>query len=345
MSPATLASAPPARRSTWQRIGRARRSLAPLARPHRGLFLQGSLATVGVVACRLAFPWPMRAVLESTVNAGHRAGPVLQWVPGGGDPLVWLIGAFVAIILLWGLTEHLQRLAFARYAGGVAREARAAALQAIADGSRAGETTDLVDDARTDARRLKSSLRSVLVNTTRNGLFFVAATVIIAVIDLRIGLVFLAGGVVSVGVALVGARRAAKLSRRLRAREPAVTETVEALDDRESANKLGLQSRGAPSGKVVRAEGWTTMAIHAVLAVSTSIILILAVHAARAGTLSPGGAFTILIYTLYMHNKTVSLGRRTVSMGRLLTSAERLARLIDPGKKARREAREAAAAG
>ncbi len=45
-----------------------------------------------------------------------------------------------------------------------------------------------------------------------------------------------------------------------------------------------------------------------------------------------------------MHNKTVSLGRRTVSMGRLLTSAERLARMIDPGKRARREAERAAAA-
>ena len=304
--------------------------------------MRGSVWTVGVVLCRLAFPWPMRAVLEATVNAGHRAGPVLTLVPGGGDPLVWLVGAFVVIILMWGLTEHLQRLAFARYAGAVARDAREAALVAIAEGRRAGDTTDLVDDARSDAKRFKSSLRSVLVNTTRNGLFFLAAAAIIAIIDVPIALVFLAGGFISLGVALVGARRVAKLSRRMRAKEPAVTETVGALD--EGGDEIARKAGEPPSGKIVRAEGWTTMAIHAVLAVTTSVILVLAVHEARAGALSPGATFTILTYTLYMHNKTVSLGRRTVAMGRLLTSAERLARLIDPGKKARRQAKRAAVA-
>ncbi len=124
----------------------------------------------------------------------------------------------------------------------------------------------------------------MLVNTTRNGLFFLAAAAIIAIIDIPIALVFLAGGFISLGVALIGARRVAKLSRRLRAKEPAVTETVEALATR--GEDLARRSGGAPSGKIVRAEGWTTMAIHAVLAVTTSVILILAVHEARAGALS-----------------------------------------------------------
>lgn len=319
-------------RHTWRRIQRAYRTLSPYGRPYRPALLGGSLATVGVVACRLAFPWPMRAILESTLHRGHRAGAVLNLLPAGADRTTWLVVAFVAIVLGWAITEHLQRLTFARFAGAVARDTRATAMTAIGNGAGEGHVADLIASAQTDATRLKSGLRGLLINATRNGLFFFAATAIIAVIDLPIGVVFLAGGLASLAVALIGARHVDKLSRRLRAKEPAVTETVERLapapagEDLSDPEPVGT----LPSAKRVRAEGRTTMAIHAVLAASSSAILILALHASQAGRLTPGETFTILVYTLFMHNKTVSLGRRTVRIGSLLTSAERLAALIAP---------------
>ncbi|MGI8800735.1 MAG: hypothetical protein ACR2KV_00970 [Solirubrobacteraceae bacterium] len=321
-------------RRIWRRTARAYRTLSPYGRPYRLALLRGLLATLGVVAARLAFPWPMRAVMEAALHQGHRGGALLSLLPARADPVTWLVIAFVAIILCWAVSEHLQRLTFARFAGAVARDTRTAALAAIGRGAGKGHAADLVASAQTDSTRLKSGLRGLLINATRNGLFFFAATAIIAVIDLEIGLVFLAGGLASLAVALIGASHVSKISRRLRAKEPGVTATIELFSQ---DTDDGLSDPGPvgtlPSAKLVRAEGRTTMAIHVVLAASTSAILILALHASQAGRLRPGDIFTILVYTLFMHNKTVSAGRRTVRIGSLLTSAERLAALIAPRAK------------
>ena len=321
-------------RRIWRRTGRAYRTLAPYGRPYRLALLRGLLVTVGVVAARLAFPWPMRAVMEAALHQGHRGGALLSLLPAQADPVTWLVIVFVAIILCWAVCEHLQRLTFARFAGAVARDTRAAALGAIGRGAGEGHAADLVAGAQTDSTRLKSGLRGLLINATRNGLFFLAATVIIAVIDLEIGLVFLAGGLASLAVGLIGASHVSKISRRLRAREPGVTATTELLSRDTDDGLADPDAVGTlPTGKLVRVEGRTTMAIHVVLAASTSAILILALHASQAGRLRPGDTFTILVYTLFMHNKTVSAGRRTVRIGSLLTSAERLAALIAPHAK------------
>jgi ABC-type transport system involved in cytochrome bd biosynthesis fused ATPase/permease subunit len=89
--------------------------------------------------------------------------------------------------------------------------------------------------------------------------------------------------------------------------------------------------------KLSRIEGYTTMAIHAVVAVSTCVILVLCIRAGRAGTVSPGAIFIVLIYVTLMHNKMVAFGRVIVRTGRVVTSAERLAGVTVSKK--RREAR------
>jgi hypothetical protein len=99
--------------SFFRRIGAVRRRLAPHIRRHRRWLVSGTLGTLLVVACRLSFPWPLRGVLELAFE--ERGSEVAGLVPSAGDPVLWLGGAFVAIVLTQGLAELIQRVSFARF--------------------------------------------------------------------------------------------------------------------------------------------------------------------------------------------------------------------------------------
>ncbi len=304
------------------------RILAPYGRPYRGSLRRGALAAVGVVACRLAFPWPMRAVLQQTINAGNRAGALLHVIPGG-DPVAWLVGSFVLIILFWGLFEYVQRLALARFAIAVTTDTHAAAIDSVSSHTTTRDPSDLLSRIVMDNSGLKSGLRSVLINASRNVLFLLCVGAIITIIDWQIGLVFLAGVAGSLTIALIGARHTASVSRKLRRKEIGSIEIVQqAIGGRLASTGPSVLGKASPTATLTKLEGRTTMAIHAWLALTTAAMLLLVVEAGRSGQLSPGDAFIILAYTLYTHNKTVSLGRTTVKLGKVLTSAERMAKLL-----------------
>ena len=48
----------------------AYRFLAPYGRPHRSHLVQGGLLTLVLVAARLAFPWPLRGLMEIVFQSG-----------------------------------------------------------------------------------------------------------------------------------------------------------------------------------------------------------------------------------------------------------------------------------
>lgn len=314
------------------------RGIAPFARPHRRALVPGMLGALGVVAARLAFPWPLRGVLELTLHdGGQRGASVSRLVPAGADPAFWLILGFVVIIAVWALAEYVQRLAFARFASGTVRDARDAAIRRLEEKGTGRDPGELLARIMGDGQRLKSGIRSVLVGTTRNGIFFLGVAAILLIIDVNIGIVFVAGGLLSIGVACVGAHRAARLSRRFRRRESALTGRLHRMLARGAEAAAGAEHEPGDEGgqrkpagrpaesKLSRIEGYTTITIHLILAAATCAILILAIHAGRAGTVSPGEVFIVLIYVTLMHNKMVSFGRMIVRLGRVVTSAERLA--------------------
>jgi hypothetical protein len=318
---------------TARRARRTYARLAPYGRPHRRRLIEGTLATLVLVACRLAFPWPLRGLMEIVFHpaARGRGATVAGLVPHTGDPVWWLVGSFVVIILLWGVSESLQRLAFTRFAVGLVRDAKAAALEHVPKAAESRPAGDLIAGVTGDAARVKSGVKTILIGTSRNGAFFAGVTVIVSLIDPLIGLVFFLGGVATVIVGALGAWRSSRIARRSRRREGALTDELH----RYLAGTAELPGPsgdplGRPDSKVTRVEGMTTFAVHAVLAATTCTILVLAVHAGRSGRLSAGAVFTILAYILLMHNKTVGFGRRIIRGGRLLPSAERLAGLVAP---------------
>ncbi|NUR78755.1 MAG: hypothetical protein HOQ28_21010 [Thermoleophilia bacterium] len=321
---------------TARRARTACGTLAPYGRPYRRRLVEGALATLVLVACRLAFPWPLRGLLEIVFHKGGRGAAVAGLVPHVGDPVWWLVGGFVAIVLLWGISESLQRLAFTRFAVGLVRDAKAAALARLPAAAAQSDAGNLIAAVTGDAARVKSGVKTILIGASRNGAFFVGVTIILFLIDPLIGLVFLSGGLGTVIVGALGAWRCSRVARRSRKREGSLTDDLH----RYFAGTAALPAphgdpERRPDSKVTRIEGITTFAVHAVLAGTTCAILVLAVRAGRGGHLSAGSVFTILAYILLMHNKTVGFGRRIVRGGRLLPCAERVAALVAVGRSCR----------
>src|SRR3954471_10897544 len=159
-------------RKTMRRTKAAYRTLAPYGAPHRRHLMEGTVATLVLVAARLAFPWPLRGLMEIVFHEGSpgRAKGVVDLVPSQGDPEVWLIGAFVVIILVWGVSESRQRLAFSRYAVGLTYDVRDAAIQRVSKRGAPGTAPgDLISIVTGDASRLKTGIKSILIGISRNG--------------------------------------------------------------------------------------------------------------------------------------------------------------------------------
>jgi ATP-binding cassette, subfamily B, bacterial len=310
--------------------------LRPEIRRHRRLLLLGTLGTLLVVACRLAMPWPLRGVLE--VAFDDPEGSVARLVPSAGDPIVWLGLAFVGIVVTQGLAELLQRLSFARFAIGVVHDLRAETLAGLRAGRR--DPGDVIARVIGDSARFKSGLKGVLIRLTQNGTFFVGVCVVLTFIEPRLGLIFIAGGVLILTVAGVGASRVARVSRRLRRREGELAGQMHrALQGSgEDLGDLDEQERraGRAEAKTTKMEGVTMLIVHTLLAVTTCSVLAVGLHAVETGALRPADLFTVLFYLVLVHNPTVRLGRQAVRVGRVLASAERLLKLRRPEAPLRR---------
>jgi ABC-type multidrug transport system fused ATPase/permease subunit len=304
--------------------------LAPYARPHRRHLVSGGLLTLVLVAARLAFPWPLRGLMEIVFhgNAPGRATGVVDLVPQAGSPEMWLIGVFVVIILVWGVAESFQRLAFTRFGVGLANDLRRKAIRRVSADSSGTSPGELIATITGDISKVKSGVTSILIGLTRNGVFFLGVAVIVTLIDPVIGLVFLGGGLATVVASAVGAARSSPISKRSRRRAEALTEDLHRHLTGEVQLAKPPRHREKPDSKTTRVEGITTFVVHAILAAATCAILLLTIDAGQSGRLSPGAVFTVLAYILLMHNKTVGIGRSIVRAGRILPSVGRIAALV-----------------
>jgi ABC-type multidrug transport system fused ATPase/permease subunit len=315
---------------TLRQTRSAVRFLAPYARPHRRHLISGGLFTLVLVAARLAFPWPLRGLMEIVFHrdAPGRATGVVDLVPQLGDPELWLIGAFVVIILVWGVAESFQRLSFTRFAVGLANELRRKSIRRVSADPTSSSPGELIATITGDIGKLKSGVTSILIGLTRNCVFFLGVAVIVTLIDPVIGLVFLGGGLATVVASAVGAARSSPISNRSRRRAEALTEDLHRHLTGEAQLVKPPRHGEKPDSKTTRIEGTTTFVVHAILAAATCAILLLTIDAGQSGRLSPGAVFTVLAYILLMHNKTVGIGRSIVRAGRILPSVKRIAALV-----------------
>jgi ABC-type multidrug transport system fused ATPase/permease subunit len=317
-------------RAFGDRLWRLAWRLSPTTRGHRRWLLAGTLGSVLVVAARIAYAYPLRGLLDANFNKHHAHALNVA----GGSTL--LLGAiFLGIVATQGTGEFIQRVSFARFSIGVVRKVRANALAGISRGAAGTEQAaagDVISRIVGDATRFKSGLKGYLMRTTQSGTFFVAVTVGLALVDVRMGLVFFAGCATLIVLAAWGASRVNAVSTRLRKKEAKLVARMHLALAGDAEQLLALEdARPAKraDGKVARMEALTILGTHLVLGLTVCGVLAIGLHDADTGRIQPGDLFVALYYLVTVHNQMLKLGRQTVRLGRLLTSAERLVRLAD----------------
>jgi ABC-type multidrug transport system fused ATPase/permease subunit len=297
------------------------RSLLTFARPHRGMLARGLVFSCLLVAARLALPLPLTAVV-ARASSDHE----------GTVPAAVLSAAFVGLALVAGLAEHQQRLSFAHFAGRTITDARDAAMVHVQrDGG--DPSGDLTAQVVGDALRTKQGLKGVLNHITVNGLLVVGVCVALAVTDVWLGLVQLAGALLLLVVAVFGAARVGIVSAEHRDREVSMATTVHRLAGAPGPvgrdTLTALRDIDADSGDadvaMTRGEGLTTWAVHVVLVVSGAAVLILGLHEVRLGQLTAAGLFGVMAYLLVLHGPAIRFARQIVRTAPLLVSARQLA--------------------
>src|SRR5687767_1185329 len=83
-------------------------------------------ATILIVACRLAIPWPLRVALEEALPRGGGSRFHLGWDIGVGGMCV----AYFILAVLTGLAEWFQWVAMGRFAAGAIDNLRQGELAA-----------------------------------------------------------------------------------------------------------------------------------------------------------------------------------------------------------------------
>ena len=315
------------------RVDRVLRMLAPYARPHRGMLGLGVLATLLIVGARLAAPWPFRGLLELLYGGRADAKPVVDALPAGIDPVLSLGLLFIGVVLLQGLGEYVQRLAFARFAIRMVHDTRGAALARLF-ARRVGLRSDPGDAiARTvgDTARIKAGLKGVLIHVAQNGLLVAGVAVILILTDRPLGLVYLIGNLAATVVAIYGAAFVAQVAHRHRRKEGRLASKIHLAlvnDEQPSFIRTNRTSARADA-EISHYEGLTTWGIHLLLGLTGMIIVLFGAHRALAGDLSVGALFTFTAYILMAHDPTVRLGRQVARVGPIMACAERLADVFE----------------
>jgi ABC-type multidrug transport system fused ATPase/permease subunit len=320
-----------------------RQGLAPYARHHRGSLVRGLLFTLLLVACRLALPLPLGALVAYSSATSALPGH-LAHLPAWVDPVTLLAAGFVSLALVAGMAEYFQRLAFANFANRSVNDARSAANARVSRRDTAS-SADLAAQVLADSARVKQGLKGVLNHIALNALLVLGACAALALADPTLGIVELVGVVLMMVVAVRSAHRVSVVAAAHRAGEAALAQAIHhfAATDRSELNLRdvqALQHFDADSGRadidMTRLEGRCTCTAHVILAATAGAVLLLGVSAAAHGRLNTGVLFTVVGYLLVLHGPGVRLARQTARVGGVQVSAEHLGRvLVEPGDEPR----------
>jgi ATP-binding cassette subfamily B protein len=309
------------------------RQLRPEIGRHRRYLLIGTAGSLVVVTCRLAYAWPLKGVLD-TASGAHKHSLIDSLVPSGVDPVFGLIILFMLIATMQGVAEYFQRVWFARFALAVSRDVRSRATGTLArDGARGKKARgEAVSRVVGDTSRLKSGIKGVLIRYTQNGVFFVGVAIALMIIDARLGLVFLLGGVAIVLAAAVGAARVNRIASRLRKKEGKLVARMHAelaADVPSAAAMADHAPESRVEAKAARAQQEAVLVVHVLLGITVCAVIALGVHDVRAGVIQSSDLVLVLFFLVQVHNPVLKLGRSTMRLGRAVASAERLLALAD----------------
>ena len=313
-----------------------RRVLALLARygrRRRRTLASGLGAAILVVGIRLAMPWPLRGVVETVfpARAHHHRPTFTAWLPGFGDPVLWLAAAYLVLAIASGLAEMRQRVRMKQFAVGVVHDLRLDAVRAVARGGTEPTSGDLLARIVGDSARIKEGLSGILVHLSQNGLLFLGVALVFLILHPMLGLVFVAGGLLSIWVGFVTVPSVATVADAQRHLEGRFAESLrKALKhgDVDEADEMVDRKSAAGDVRTTKLITRSSVLVNGVFGATVGAGLWIGAMAVRNDALAPGALFLFIAYVLTVHRRIVQVGRQIARTGKVLAASNRIAALL-----------------
>jgi len=315
-----------------RKIGITIRGIAAFGRRHRGLFFKGTLAAIGVVAARLALPWPLRSVAAVVTDSDFATGITDDL----NARILQLSLLFLFLVVALGLLDYLARLFFSRFSISTTRDLRQAVFSVtlgIKPKSRKVASGDLVSRLIGDTARVKTGMQGFLLHVATNGLLFIGVTVILWIIDPRMGLYFTLAAVMTGLITVWGARRIFRVSLQNRRKEGKLANKIySSLHKRQAKSKLRRinKSSGLYEASLTRMQGRVTWAVHLIFGLAVVGSLWSGIHAVAAGDVTSGDLVLFMFYVLMIAGPITRLARQGTRTGKILGPAYRLVQMLPP---------------
>lgn len=315
--------------SSGRRARTAAHTLARYGRRHRRWLALGMLGSVGLVACRLAIPWPLRWVLDAATGAAP------SQAAGVRDPVLQAAMLYFLIAIGLGAFELLQRLNLGRFASLLVRDFRSATVQGASGSGLRSDSKggDLIARVVGDSARLRADLNGILVHASSNGLLFIAVSTVMFLVSPFFGALFLGSGLIVLGIGWTTSRPVERNARKQRKKEGRYAGALLAkLDGSRSEPKPRLRGSGTQREmRGARMMGKASLLSHAILGAAVCLGLLVGVRAVRDGTMASGELFLFSAYALTVHRRMVQVGRQTARFGKVVATTNRLGVLIESG--------------
>jgi len=315
-----------------RKIGMTMRSISGFGRRHRAVFLKGTIASIGVVAARLALPWPLRSVAAVVSDTD----PTTGITDAMSQQVLQLSMLFLCCVTALGLLDYLARLFFSRFAIATTRDLRQAVFSStlgIDSASRNVASGDLVSRLIGDAARVKSGMQGFLLHVATNGLLFVGVIVILWIIDPQTGLLFTLAALMTGVITIWGARSVFRISLQHRHKEGKLANKI-ASSLRKSRPQSKLRRINKSSGRyeasLTRLQGRVTWAAHFVFGFAVVGAMWSGVQGVAAGAVTVGDLVLFMFYALMMRGPITRLARQGTRTGKILGPAYRLVQMLQP---------------
>jgi len=309
---------------TLKKTGRALGLLRPFARPWLRWLARGTLATVALVLLRLALHWPLKGVVDVVLPGGTRP----SWLPSG-DPILWLVSAYVVLVLGIGFAEMVQRISMAKFAAHTVHDLRAAAVRGAARSRRPEPPGELVARIIGDTARVKESLKGILIHVSQNGLLYLGVSLVFAFISPQLSLFLLVGGLAAAGIGFGTSTRVATVFRKHRKKEGAYATAIHEglVWDARELDRLNRTSADQDV-RVTRMITLSSLLVHGAFGATTGLGVWLGARQLQAGLLSPGDLVLFITYALMVHQRVIQVGRQLARGGKVLACVDRIGSLM-----------------